>query len=314
MARYVLNRIFWLIIVVVATAFLIFTLLYVTPGDPGSLILGSSGSAADVQALNEKLGVTEPYLVQLGKYLYNTFIKFDFGVSWTYQTPVFDQIFERLPRTVIMNLLGMVFCMAGGLILGIIAGTHANKPADTVIMAVSMFLHCAPSFWVALMMIVVFAGKLKILPAYGLDDGWKSFVMPVLSGALGGLAGNARQTRSSILEVYRADYIVTARAKGQTERNVILHHMLPNALMPIITSIGAGLAMLVSGSVITESIFSIPGLGLYLLSAMNSRDYPVIRACVVFFAAFAAVVMLLTDLAYAYINPQIKAQYAKGGK
>lgn len=313
MGKYVLQRCFWLIVTVVVTAFFIFTLLYVVPGDPGTMILGGLGSADDIKALNDQLGVNDPYLVQLGRYMYKTFIKFDFDTSWTYQVPVMDQLMERLPRTLILNLMSMVVITVMGVWLGVICGTKANTVTDNTIMVVSMVFHCAPAFWVALMMIVLFSAKLNWLPAYGFDN-WKCFIMPVFSGALGGIAGNARQARSSILEVCRADYITTARAKGQVESKVITKHMLPNAMMPIITQIGGGLAKLIGGNVITEQIFAIPGVGLYLLSATNQRDYPVVRGCIVFFSLFSSVMMLLTDLAYAFINPQIKARYAGGRK
>ena len=141
--------------------------------------------------------------------------------------------------------------------------------------------------------------------------------MPIICSALGGIAVNARQTRASMLGVFREDYITTARAKGQKEKKVVFNHMLPNALMPIITSIGNGFARIVAGSAVIESVFSVPGIGLYLLTAINARDYPVVRSCVLFFAVFTAVAMLLVDLVYAFVDPRIKAQYSsarKGGR
>lgn len=180
-------------------------------------------------------------------------------------------------------------------------------------MTISMVFVACPDFWVALMMILLFTSKLKLLPSQGIDN-WQCFIMPIIVTSLPGIAVNARQTRSSILEVFRADYITTARAKGQREHVVVYHHMLPNALMPVVTSLGGGLSRIVAGVTVIESVFSIPGVGMYLLTGVNGRDYPVVRSTVLFFAVFAALVMLLVDLVYAYIDPRIKAKFANGGR
>jgi peptide/nickel transport system permease protein len=176
-------------------------------------------------------------------------------------------------------------------------------------MSVAMIFISCPDFWVALMMIVLFSQILGWLPAYGIG-GPQYYVMPILCAALPGIAVNARQARSGILEVFREDFVTTARAKGQRERNVVYHHMLPNALMPIITSVGTGFTRIVAGSPIIETVFAIPGVGLYMLDAINHGDYPAVRGSVLFFAVFTAVAMLLTDLVYAFVDPRIKARYA----
>ena len=176
-------------------------------------------------------------------------------------------------------------------------------------MTIAMVFISCPDFWVALMLILLFSAKLHLLPAYGIG-GPQYYILPIVCSALGGIAVNARQTRASILGVFREDYITTARAKGQAERKVVWKHMLPNALMPIITSIGNGFARIVAGTPVIESVFSVPGLGLYLLTAINTRDYPVVRACVIFFALFTALAMLLVDLAYAFVDPRIRGQYS----
>ena len=298
-----------MIIIVLATAFIIFTVLYFTPGDPARALLGSSANDNDVAALNATLGLDRPYLVQLGDYFYDTFIRFDFGESWVYGVPVFSELANRLPRTIIIGLCAMVLNLSLGLLLGIFAGTHGSKWQDSLTMGIAMVFISCPDFWVALMMIVLFSLKLGWLPAYGIG-GVQYYIMPIICAALGGIAVNARQTRSSILEVYREDYITTARSKGQLEKVVVRRHMLPNALMPIITTVGTGFSRIVAGSAVIESVFSIPGVGLYMLSAINGRDYPAVRASVLFFAIFTAIVMLLVDLVYAWVDPRIKAQYS----
>lgn len=302
-----------MIVILFGTAFIIFTILYFTPGDPARTIAGGNATAADVENLRHIMGLDKSYLQQLGEFFSNTFLKFDLGDSWVYNKPVIDEMLVRLPRTVIIGLSAMILNLALGLLMGIFAATHEGKVGDSLVMGIAMVFISCPDFWVALMMILLFSAKLGWLPAYGVG-GPQYYVMPIICSALGGIAVNARQTRASMLGVFREDYITTARAKGQRERKVVMKHMLPNALMPIITSVGNGFARIVAGSAVIESVFSVPGLGLYLLTAINSRDYPVVRACVLFFAAFTAIAMLLVDLVYAFVDPRIKAQYSSARK
>lgn len=312
MARYILERLLWMVFIIFGTSFIIFTILYFTPGDPARTIAGGSATAAEVENVRHMLGLDKSYLEQLGTFLYNTFIKFDFGNSWVYGKPVWDEMLIRLPRTLFIGIMAMILNLTIGLLLGIFAATHEGKWQDSLTMGIAMVFISCPDFWVALMLILLFSARLHLLPAYGIG-GPEYYVLPIICSALGGIAVNARQTRASILGVFREDYITTARAKGQKESKVVFGHMLPNALMPVITSIGNGFAKVVAGTPVIESVFSVPGLGLYLLTAINGRDYPVVRACVIFFAAFTAIAMLLVDLAYAFVDPRIRAQYS-GGK
>ncbi len=309
MGKYILQRCLWMVVILLATAFLIFTILYFTPGDPARIFSSSTASEADITALRHQMGLDRPYLVQLGDFLYRSFFKLDFGNSYIYKVPVFQEMANCLPRTMTIGLVAMVLNLIIGLSLGIFAGTHEGKWQDSATMAIAMVFISAPDFWVALMMIVLFAAKLGWLPAYGIG-GPQYYIMPIICAALGGIAVNARQTRSSMLEVFREDFVTTARAKGQSENVVVRKHMLPNALMPIITGIGIGFSRIVAGSAIIENVFSIPGVGLYMLNALNNRDYPVIRGTVLFFAAYTAVVMLLVDLIYSFVDPRIKARYS----
>ena len=298
----------WLVIIVLAAAVMIFTILYFTPGDPARYLSGNSASEQEIDALREQMGLNDSYLVQLGRYMYDTFIRLDFGTSWVYNVPVVEELLNRLPYTLTISLLALALNLTLGLAFGIFAGTHAGKWQDSLIMAIAMFFVCAPNFWVALLMIMLFTSTLGWLPAYGVGT-WTCFIMPIIASALSGVATNSRQTRSSILEVYRADFITTARAKGQSNRKIVYRHMLPNALMPIITTVGTALSHAIGGSAVIEAVFSIPGVGRYLLDAVNARDYPVVRSCVLIFAVYATIIMLLIDLVYAFIDPRIKAKY-----
>lgn len=318
MTRYIIRRCLSIIVVVLAAAFVIFTITYLAPGDPAQALLGTTATAEELANMRSLLGLDKSYLQQLGSYFYQTFIKFDFGDSWLYQVPVFQELAVRMPRTLIIGLFSMLINVSLGLFLGIYAGVHEGKWQDSLTMGIAMIFIAAPGFWVALLMIILFSVKLGWLPPYGIG-GPQYYVMPVIASSLQGIAINARFGRNSILEVFRADYITTARAKGQSENKIITKHMIPNALIPIITNMGGILARIVAGSVVIESVFSIPGVGMYLLNGINNRDYPIIRSCVLFFAVFTSVVMLLTDITYGFVDPRIKARFAgsaakKGGR
>lgn len=313
MWKYVLKRLLWTVVVCLGVAFIIFTILYFTPGDPAEMLLGTTATEAEKAAKRAALGLDQPYLVQLYKFYYQTFIKFDLGTSWLYEQPVIVQLSERLPRTILMNLASMIITVIVGFPLGISAALHQGKWQDYGLIGASMILISLPGFWVSLMCVLLFSAKLGWLPSHGIG-GIEYYVLPVISAAIGGIAGNARQARSAMLEVIRADYITTARAKGQEEQRIIYKHMLPNAMLPLITMLGGRFAGIVSGSAITERIFSIPGVGLFMLNGITYRDYPIIRGCTLFFALFAAICVLLTDLCYAWVDPRIKAQYKSGGR
>ena len=313
MARYVIKRILWLFVILIAAAVVVFTLMYLVPGDPAELLLGVEASEAVLAAKRAELGTDRPYIVQLFDYLYKAFFRFDFGNSWRYRVEVMSELGARLPRTLIIGGFGMLLNVVLGTILGIFAATHEGKWQDSLTMVVAMVFVSAPGFWVALMAILLFAQQLRWLPPSGISH-WTCYIMPVVCGALGGIAINARQSRSAMLEVIRADFVTTARAKGQKEKVVVRKHMLPNAMMPIITGVGGGLAHIVVGSAVLEQVFSIPGIGQYMLSGVNQRDRPVVCGCVIFFAGFTGVAMLIMDLCYAFLDPRIKAQYSSGKK
>ena len=312
MWRYVLKRLAWMIVIVIGVALVIFTITYLTPGDPARLQLGETATVEEVEALRHQWGLDLPFMAQFGNFLYNSFIKWDWGISWTYNVPVMEEFASRLPRTMGMGLANMLVGIAFGIPLGIMAARHQGSFGDYGVMGLSMVFISLPGFWVALECVLIFSLRLGWLPGYGIG-GLQYYIVPVASGALAGIALTARQMRSSMLEVIRADYVTTARAKGQREGVIVRKHMLPNALMPIITLMGGQFAGIVAGQTITEKVFSIPGVGLYLLNGISYRDYPIIRSCSLFFAIFSSLVMLLTDLVYAWLDPRIKAQYASGG-
>lgn len=308
MGRYVLKRLLIMIPTIICVAILIFSIMYIAPGDPVEIMLGPSATPEDVLAKRIDLGLEDPYFVQLGRFLYNTFIKFDLGRSYMFNTSVSNEITARFPRTLIFAFAAMVIDIVVGTPLGVSAAVHQNGWGDRICMFISMAFVSIPSFWLALMMVLLFSVKLNLLPPYGVG-GIQYWIMPVIANSVGGIAGQARQTRSSMLEVIRSDYVTTARAKGVKERDIIYKHALPNGLIPLITMCGQRLAASLGGTLIIENVFSIPGMGTYLTDGITNRDYPIVLATVVFLAIVFCFIMLLLDLCYAFVDPRIRAQY-----
>lgn len=308
MSRYIYKRLLLMIPVVIMVAVLIFTIMYFTPGDPAIIILGPNASLEQLAAKRAELGIDQPYLVQLWNYLKNVFIRFDFGNSFINGRSVSSQIMERFPRTLMIAAFSVLLSIVAGVPLGIVASVHQYTWKDNASMFAALIAASMPGFWIAQMMSLLFALKLGWLPATGIDS-WKCYILPVVANAIGGIASMARQTRSSMLEVIREDYITTARAKGQIERKVIYHHALRNALIPIVTCAGGAFGFQLGGALVVETVFSIPGLGKYMMDAINQRDYPSIRGTVIFLAIAFSIVMLAVDIMYAFIDPRIKGQY-----
>lgn len=308
MSRYILKRLLLMIPVVVLVAVLIFTIMYFTPGDPAIIILGPNASFEQLAAKRTELGIDQPYIVQLFHYLKNVFIRFDFGNSFINGRSVSSQIMERFPRTLLIATFSVLFSVVVGVPLGIIAAVNQYSWKDNASMFAALIAASMPGFWIAQMMSLLFALKLGWLPATGIGS-WKCYILPVVANAIGGVATMARQTRSSMLEVVREDYITTARSKGQVEKKVVYHHALRNALIPIVTCAGGAFGFQLGGALVVETVFSIPGLGKYMMDAISMRDYPAIRGTVIFLAIAFSIVMLVVDILYAFIDPRIKGQY-----
>jgi len=308
MIKYILKRLLWIIPVVVGVAILIFTLMYFVPGDPASIILGNGATEKDLNLLREQLGLNQPYIVRLGSYLKDVFLRLDFGSSYITKTSITTEMIQRLPYTFTLAISCMLLSLIIGIPLGVNAAIHQNGWGDRICMFFALAGVSMPAFWLGLMLSILFALKLRWLPAYGVG-GLQYFILPTIANSFGTIAMLARQTRSSMLEVIRSDYIVTARAKGLSENHVIYRHALPNALIPIITVAGTTFGHSLGGTVIIENVFSIPGIGSYMVQAINSRDYPVVQGSVILLAVSFSIVILLVDLIYGFVDPRIKAQY-----
>ena len=308
MIKYIAKRVLVMIPILIGVAILIFTLMFFVPGDPASIILGSSATQVEIDALRETMGLNKPFLTQLVSYLKDIFLHFDFGTSYVYGTSVVTDLLERFPRTLLIAALSIALSVVIGVPLGINAAVNANTFKDRISMIISLIGVSMPGFWLALMLVILFALNLGWLPASGIG-GIQYYILPCLANALSGVAGMARQTRACMLEVIRSDYITTARAKGLDERKVLYGHALPNALIPIITVIGTRFGILMGGTLVIETIFSIPGIGSYMLKSINARDYAAVRGSIIFVAFAFSMVILLVDIIYAFVDPRIRAQY-----
>ena len=313
MGKYILKRLLQMIPVLLAVAILIFTLMYFVPGDPVQIMLGDSAASEEmVEQTRERLGLNKSYGEQLLDYLVGM-LRLDFGQSYIYGTDVGKELLTRFPYTLTLAIFSLVFVGLIGIPLGVWCALHAGKAVDKILMVVTLVLNSMPAFWLGLMLIVLLTVKLGWLPSNGVAT-WKCWIMPVIACSLGALAGVCRQTRSSMLEVVRSDYVTTARSKGLAENKVIYGHALPNALIPIITVCGARFGMMLGGSTVIEAVYSIPGVGQYMVNAINSRDYPVVRGSIIYIAFTFSIIMLIVDLFYAFVDPRIRAQYAKSKK
>ena len=308
MGKYIAKRILWLIPVIVGVTFLIFTIMFFIPGDPVAIMLGSSATQAEIEQAREMLGLNGSYLHRFWNYASGVFLRFDLGTSFQYGTSVTADMLTRFPRTFTLAVASMLISICVGVPLGVIAATHQNTVSDRASMIIAMFGVSMPSFWLAILLVLLFSMKLGLLPSYGIG-GLKFYILPAIANSFGGIAGFARQTRSSVLECIRADYVTTARAKGVSEKKVLMGHILPNSMIPIITYAGTQFSGLLGGAIVIENVFTIPGIGAYMVQAINYRDYGAVQGSVIFSAITFSVVMLIVDVIYAYVDPRIKAQY-----
>ena len=312
MVRYVIRRLLLMIPVIIGVTLLIFMLQAFTPGDPAKLALGNDATEEELQQWREERDLNAPILVQYGKYTWGV-LHGDFGISYRSPKNITTTIFERWPTTFLVAILSVSISALIGIALGIIAALHRNSWVDSFARFLGMLGVSMPNFWFALLMIMQFALNLKWFPVSGFY-GPEYWVLPMATVGILGSAGLLRLTRSAVLDSLSADYIRTARSKGQKEGNIVLHHVLRNALIPIVTSIGGHFAAALGGTIILEQIFAIPGLGQLMVNAIYQRDYPLIRGSVLLVAVTASVVNLLVDLIYAWIDPRVMAAFRNSVK
>lgn len=284
-----------------------FTIMSLTPGDPAQLILGENAPKEAILKLREEMGLNDSFIFQYFRFIKNAIVG-DFGRSYTTGRDVFGEIFSRFPNTLVLAVLGVIIAIIIGIPLGIISATKQYSALDSISMLGALLGVSMPNFWLGLMLILTFSVGLGWLPSGGFD-GWKSVILPAITLGSGSAAIITRMTRSSMLEVIRQDYIRTARAKGVAEKIVVNKHALKNALIPVITVIGLQFGGLLGGAVLTESVYSWPGVGRMMVDAIRQKDTPTVLATVVFLATTFSIVNLFIDILYAYVDPRIKSQY-----
>lgn len=332
MKSYIIKRVINIFIMLFAVSILIFLLVRFIPGDPARTMAGEHASKEILEAMRKKWGLDKPIPEQYLIWLKNA-LKGDFGQSILTHESVLTEILQRFPNTLELSLFAMLFATLIGVTTGVISAIKRYTIFDYTAMLLALFGVSMPIFWLGIMLVLLFSIKLNLLPTGGrlsvyysikpitrlylIDslitlnfpaflDALKHLILPSIALGTIPMAFIARITRSSMLNVISQDYIRTARAKGLPEKTVILKHALRNALIPIITSAGTEFALLMGGAVLTETIFSWPGLGTYIVQAVNARDYPAIQGAVIFVAFVVAIVNLIVDLIYAYIDPRIK--------
>ena len=312
MFAYVIRRLFATIVVMAVVAFVVFSLLYLTPGDPAAILAGDAATDDDIRRIREKLGLDEPFLVRFGGWVWGL-LHGDLGISIFTNLPVTHLIGQRIEPTLSLTLCTLVVAVVVAVPLGVVAAASAGTWRDRMVMAFSVLGFSVPVFVLAYVLIMLFSIELEWLPVQGyrpLEEGlweWaRHLILP--SAALGTvyIALIARITRAAMLDVLSQDYIRTAQAKGLAPRAVLVGHALKNAAVPIVTVIGIGIALLIGGAIVTETVFAIPGIGRLTVDAILRRDYPIIQGVILIFSGAYVLINLAVDLSYMFLDPRIR--------
>ena len=308
MLKYTLRRLLQLIPTLLVVSFIVFAMVRLIPGDPITLLYGiSEGAGTDSEYLDymrEQYGLNDPLPVQYFNYLVDI-LHGDFGTSLYTHKPIIEEISNRYENTLILAVGGTLVGSLLGVVLGIIAAVKHNKLGDNIVMVLSMIFVSTPSFFLAMILMLVFALQLRWLPVMGMK-GPAYAVLPILTLGLHAVGLIARTTRSSMLDTINQDYIRTSKARGVSRFKIIMSHTLKNALIPILTAIGLRFGGLLAGAALVETVFSIPGVGRFMVDGISNRDYPVIQSTVLLFATTFVVVNTLVDLLYGFVDPRVK--------
>jgi peptide/nickel transport system permease protein len=315
MAAYIFKRILLMIPVLLGVTFIVFFIMNLTPGDPAAIILGDQATLESLAKTREELGLNDPLLVRYFNYLKNM-CKGDLGVSYRNKISVWAQVWDKFPNTCLLALAGIIVALLIGIPVGILSAKKQYSAADNVSVVLSLIGVSMPNFWLGLLLSLLFALKLGWFPSQGMGEGLfpllRSLVLPAITLGTGVAATVVRMTRSSMLEVIRQDYILTARSKGISEKEVTRKHMFKNALIPIITAVGLQFGQLLGGAMLTETVFSWPGLGRLMVDAITRKDIPMVLGAVIFMAVMFSLVNLTVDIVYGFVDPRIKSQYKSG--
>lgn len=307
MSQYVRKRIALAIPTILLTSVVVFLMLYLIPGDPASIYIGENQATPErMAAIRHSLGFDRPLYVQYGDFLWKA-MHGDLGRSVQTNRPVAQEIRARLPDTFTLAIAAMLLAVLFGVGLGLISGLRQNSWIDTLAMIGALTGVSIPIFWLGILLIMLFAVRLQWFPATS-EPGFRGLVLPAVSLALLSTGTLARLVRSSVIEVLQQEFLQAARAKGLRERTLILRHALPNALIPVVTMMGLQFGSLLSGAVVTETVFARPGLGALVVNSIQNKDFPVVQGVILVLATTYVIVNLLVDLSYAFIDPRIRLQ------
>lgn len=312
MAKYIRRRLLMMIPVLLGISFIVFALLALSPGDPAQVILGQRATDESLAQLREEMGLNEPFLTRYFSYVCDI-LTGNFGNSYRTKLPVIQEIMNRMPTTLILAVGSMVMMVILAIPIGILSAIKQYSIMDNATLAGALLLSSMPGFWLGTIMILLFALKLRWLPAIG-GGSFGGYLMPWFALAASMMATLVRLTRSNMLEVIRADYIKMARAKGASEKQVIIRHALRNACLPIVTIIGMNFAKLLGGTMIIESVFGLPGLGTLVVTAVTQLDIPMVMGEVLFISFIIGMMNLIVDIMYVFIDPRLKSQYVSSSR
>ena len=307
MLKYSIKRIILIIPVLIGISLIIFFILALSPGNTAKMMLGERATTETIKQLEEELGLNKPIIVRYADYMVKA-LKGNFGNSYKTGDPVVKEIKRYFPVTLRLALIAICIALVVAIPIGIVSAVRQYSMVDSFSVLFALLGASFPQFWLGMMFILLFALKLRVLPAFGLDT-WKGYILPSLTLSLYTMAVVTRMTRSSMLEVIRQDYIKMALSKGASENRVIYLHALRNALLPIVTIVGINLGNMLGGAIIIEAVFSLPGMGSYVLDAIRNKNIPAVMAGVMFLATTFCLVNLLVDLLYGFIDPRIKSEY-----
>lgn len=313
MGKFILKRLLYMIPGLLGVAFLVFAILSLTPGDPGTIILGITAKPEDIASLNEQFGYNKPFLIRFFSYIKDIVLHFNLGVSYQTREPVINDIMAKFPNTLKLTIFSMSLSAIIGISFGIISAVKQYSALDHICVVTALVFACIPGFWLGLMLMMLFSLKLGWLPSYGAES-LKNFILPTLTVSMTSAAGLLRLTRSAMLETIRQEYIRTAKAKGASKKRIIIKHALRNALMPVVTTLGTSFGASLGGAIIAETVFAMPGMGTLITTAIRQKDIPMVMGSTLFLAVLFSLIILLVDILYAVIDPRIMDKYKKGGK
>ncbi|MEN0644533.1 ABC transporter permease [Alkalicoccobacillus gibsonii] len=305
MARSIIERVLTALFVVFGSTFLVFTILYVLPGDPVDTILDPSVATPEmIEKLRQELGVDQPFHIQLFQY-YSQLFQGDFGQSLVNSTPVLPQILEQFPKTLALTLASASISIVLGLSLGVLSAIHRNKAIDILARIIGLFGISMPTFWTGILLILIFSVHLGWFPSLG-SDGWQTLILPAFTLGVIGAGSIIRMVRNSMLEVISENFIITLRSKGLSERVIMYRHALRNALIPALTMMGMIIGDMLAGTVIIETVFSRQGIGRLIADAIMASDLPVVQGVIFFTAILYITINLIVDLSYTVIDPRVR--------